>query len=391
MTAVSSIPGLIPNPTVNYTSPNATGSLSYKPVANQSGTAVITVTVTDNGGTALGGINTFTRTFTVTVTPVNDAPTLNGITDSAPILEDAALQTINLTGITAGGGESQTLTVTATSSNPALIPNPTVSYTSANATGSLSYTPASNLSGSAVITVTVTDTGGTANGGINTFVRTFTVVVAPYNHELVSSVKPLPVVSAPSFPVTWSGSVTSGISVLAAFDILVSTDGGPFKLWQHNTTATSAVFVGELGKDYRFNSIAIDATGGRERPPLTPDAETHTALFQRDLPSTSEDAKNPVGVAVSSLLGTAMTDADSGALRGIAVTGVSGQGTWQFSSDGITWKALSGASEDAAWLCRFVQGPIPARRQRGRCGRSGVPRLGPDVGNRGQDDRDCDW
>ena len=45
-----------------------------------------------------------------------------------------------------------------------------------------------------------------------------------------------------------------------------------------------------------------------------------------------------------------MTDADSGALRGLAVTGVSGKGTWQFSTDGITWKALTGASEDAAWL-----------------------------------------
>ena len=50
------------------------------------------------------------------------------------------IQTINLTGIAAGGSETQTLTVTATSSNPALIPNPTVTYTSPNATGSLSYT-----------------------------------------------------------------------------------------------------------------------------------------------------------------------------------------------------------------------------------------------------------
>ena len=79
---------------------------------------MITVTVTDDGGTANGGINTFIRTFTVTVLPVNDAPTLDAISDPAAILEDAGQQTINLTGISAGGGESQALTVTATSSNP---------------------------------------------------------------------------------------------------------------------------------------------------------------------------------------------------------------------------------------------------------------------------------
>ncbi len=114
VTATSSDPGLIPNPTVTYTSPNATGSLSYTPVANQSGVVTITVTVTDDGDTANGGVNTITRTFNVTVNAVNDAPTLDPIPDPAPISEDAGVQTINLSGISAGGGsrgESQGLDV----------------------------------------------------------------------------------------------------------------------------------------------------------------------------------------------------------------------------------------------------------------------------------------
>ena len=41
VTAVSSNPGLIPNPTVSYTSPGTTGSLRFTPVANASGTATI--------------------------------------------------------------------------------------------------------------------------------------------------------------------------------------------------------------------------------------------------------------------------------------------------------------------------------------------------------------
>jgi hypothetical protein len=92
------------------------------------------VTVRDNGGTVNGGVDAITRTFTVTVAAVNDAPTLDPI-GPVTLPEDAGLQTVNLAGIGAGPDELQTLTVTATSSNPGLIPDPTVSYTSPNATG----------------------------------------------------------------------------------------------------------------------------------------------------------------------------------------------------------------------------------------------------------------
>jgi len=49
LTATSNNPGLIPNPTIAYASPAAIDTLSYTPAANQSGTATIIVTVTDNG------------------------------------------------------------------------------------------------------------------------------------------------------------------------------------------------------------------------------------------------------------------------------------------------------------------------------------------------------
>ena len=110
VTATSDTPALIPKPTVSYTSPNATGSLTYTPAANAFGTAIVTVTVTDGGldnNLATPGDNgTFSRQFTVIVTGVNDPPTLDAIADPAPIAEDAGLQTVNLTGITAGAGES---------------------------------------------------------------------------------------------------------------------------------------------------------------------------------------------------------------------------------------------------------------------------------------------
>ena len=174
VTATSSNPGLVPTPAVSYTSPNASGNLTYTPLANANGSATITVTVND--GQAVN--NTVTRTFSVTVNAVNDAPTLNALSNLT-LAENAGLQNVNLSGISAGAAnESQTLTITATSSNPSLIPNPTVNYSSPNSSGSLTFTPVANADGSATITVTVND-GQAAN---NTVTRTFSVNVNAVNN-----------------------------------------------------------------------------------------------------------------------------------------------------------------------------------------------------------------
>lgn len=104
----------------------------------------------------------------------NNPPTLNAISNPASICQSSGLQTINMAGISTGSvNETQTLTITATSGNTGLIPNPTVNYTSPNTTGTLTYTPVAGVSGTAVITVTVND-GATNN---NILVRTFTVTV----------------------------------------------------------------------------------------------------------------------------------------------------------------------------------------------------------------------
>src|SRR5260221_14756982 len=71
--AVSSDPTVIGQPTVSYISPNPAGSLSFAPVPDANGRATITVTVDDgSGANAL-----VTRSFTVMVLAVNDAPMLD--------------------------------------------------------------------------------------------------------------------------------------------------------------------------------------------------------------------------------------------------------------------------------------------------------------------------
>ena len=210
VTATSGNTSLIPNPTVHYTSANTNGSLTFAPVTNANGSALVTVTVNDGGASN----NIVTRTFTVTVNPVNQPPTLNPI-NNLTLNENAGLQTVTLSGITSGAAnENQTLTVTATSSNTNLIPNPTINYTSPHTNGSLTFTPMTNVYGSAAISVTVND-GGTSN---NILTRSFTVNVQSNNDRTMPTVQ----ITAPTSNQQWTN---GGFTVTgkAGDNIAVST------------------------------------------------------------------------------------------------------------------------------------------------------------------------
>ncbi|MGH8526737.1 MAG: Ig-like domain-containing protein, partial [Gammaproteobacteria bacterium] len=111
------------------------------------------------------------HTVTNVVTP-NIPPTLASLA-SMTVLEDAGAHTVLLTGITSGG-ENQTLTVTASSTPPSLIPSIEVLYTSPRTTGTLSFVTGPNLSGTGVVNVTVSD-------GLAQTVRSFAVTVNPAN------------------------------------------------------------------------------------------------------------------------------------------------------------------------------------------------------------------
>ncbi|MDO8474140.1 MAG: tandem-95 repeat protein [bacterium] len=218
--------GVITNNVCTSGTPNTdTATIVYTPDDNYSGSASFTFTVTDAASA------TSTATISISVAAVNDPPTLNAITDPAAINEDAGLQTVNLAGISAGGGESQALTVTATSATTSVIPNPAVTYTSPNATGSLSYTPVANASGSSMITVTVKDVGldgtaGNADDGIAT--RTFTVNVTAVNDAPTASNGTLT-----------TNEDTQGTGVLSASDI----DGNPltYSIVSNGSKGTAAI------------------------------------------------------------------------------------------------------------------------------------------------------
>src|SRR5205085_8827336 len=102
------------------------------------------------------------------------------------VLEDQGNpHTVNLTGISAGptNESGQSISITASSSNTALIGAPTITYTSPNATGTLQFASATDANGTATISVTVQDNGGTANSGTDTTVTTFVVTVNAVNDQ----------------------------------------------------------------------------------------------------------------------------------------------------------------------------------------------------------------
>ena len=147
------------------------GTLTYTPAANANGSATVTVRLQDNGGTANGGVDTSAaQTFTITVTPVNDAPSFTKGADQT-VLEDAGAQTVAgwATAISAGPANesAQTLTFTVSNDN-----NGVVRVAAGDrGHGTLTYTPAANANGVATVTVTIRDDGGTANGGVDTSAR----------------------------------------------------------------------------------------------------------------------------------------------------------------------------------------------------------------------------
>ncbi len=162
MTRASSNTTLVPLANVVLGGSGAARTVTVTPAANQSGTATITVTVSD-------GTLTASDTFLLTVTAVNDVPTISNIVDQA-ILQNAATGAI---GVTVGDVETAaaSLTLTGASSNPTLVPGANVVFGGSGAARTVTVTPAANQSGTATITVSVND--GTVSTS-DTFVLTVT-------------------------------------------------------------------------------------------------------------------------------------------------------------------------------------------------------------------------
>jgi len=154
------------------------GTLTYTPAADANGVARVAVAVLDDGGTANGGIDSSGAVaFTVTIDPVNDAPRFTAGGDQAAISLLGAQSVPGwATGISPGPANesSQSVSFIVATDKPGLFSvQPTVT-----SDGTLTYTPGLVAVGIATVTVRAVDSGGTANGGMNTSApQTFTITI----------------------------------------------------------------------------------------------------------------------------------------------------------------------------------------------------------------------
>ena len=163
LSAASSNPTVLPPANVVFGGTGSSRTVTATPAVGQSGSATVSITVSDGQLTA-------TTTFVLTVTPANTPPTISGLSNRA-IDEDTSTGPMNFT---IGDAETpNSLVLSAASSNPTLVPNGNMVLGGSGANRTLTVTPALHQSGSATLTVSVSDGQMPAS---NSFVLTVNAV-----------------------------------------------------------------------------------------------------------------------------------------------------------------------------------------------------------------------
>ncbi|MDB5948100.1 MAG: hypothetical protein JWQ33_3126, partial [Ramlibacter sp.] len=370
------------------------------------GPATFSWKVTDDGGTANGGVDTLVESLTISLTAVNDAPVRTaGAISNVTLAEDAGATSLGLGALAYGPGggadeATQSLTVTVTALPAASLGhvvlangNSTVttggSYTVAELQG-MKFKPGPDANGGpATFSWTVADSGGTANGGVDALAGSLTITVTAVNDAPVrtgGTVSDLMTTdSSPTTSLNLAGlsygsggrsdeasqTLTYKVTVVPGASIgqVVLADG--VTAVTANTSYTLAQLQGMEfspapgsgggtgsfawtvqdnggvaggGVDTLAESLQIGVTAGPNAAPVLSGANAMSPVL--------EDSPGDAGTLVSSLVAGRVTDTNSGALAGIAVTGVNAaSGSWQYSlNGGASWSAISAPSPTSALL-----------------------------------------
>ena len=167
VTASSSNPALVPDANVVLEGSGADRTVTATPRPDSSGTTTITVSVSDESSTA-------SASYTLTVAPVNDAPTIQPLSDQT-ISEDQVSSA--LFGASDVETDLTSFNFSAASSNPDLLPAANVSFVGPDSDGlfRVDAAPRTDSTGTATITVTVDDLDG------ETTSTSYVVTVEPVN------------------------------------------------------------------------------------------------------------------------------------------------------------------------------------------------------------------
>ncbi|MFC5528072.1 S-layer homology domain-containing protein [Cohnella yongneupensis] len=160
---------------------DALQKIFYRPNLVASGSDTLNVTVTDSGSADDRAAASAVFTLPIPIFNVNDAPTFN-LGTNLSVKEGSERQTVAgfATAMSTGSpDEAQSLTFITTNSKPALF----LEQPAVDSSGTLTYRPQPNVHGTATVSVSLKDDGGTAYGGVDTATHTFTITVDQYNHS----------------------------------------------------------------------------------------------------------------------------------------------------------------------------------------------------------------
>ena len=149
LTATSDNTTLVPLQNITFGGTGSARTLNITPPTLQSGTARITVTANDGFAKAI-------QTFNLTVTPVNQPPIIASTIPAQTIPMNGSSSTLS---VLVGDPDTAAtdLILSATSSNPALIPAGGLTLGGSGFSRTLKITPTTGVSGSAVVTIQISD------------------------------------------------------------------------------------------------------------------------------------------------------------------------------------------------------------------------------------------
>jgi len=241
---------------------SSAGSLTFMPAPNVFGIVTVTVRVQDDGGTANGGQDiSAAQSFTITISPLNDAPTLDQPAN-VTVFEDSGTTTVALTGITAGVGEStQTLSFTYASSAPGIIASQSAPQVVTGNSALLSFTPLANANGTTDLTITLIDNGGTGAGDVNSVTRVLRVNVQPVNDAPIATGQTLSVIERNPLALALSGTdIDSGI---LTYTVVSTPQHGALSGLSPNLTYTPVTgYVGPDSFTFKANDGQLDSALG---------------------------------------------------------------------------------------------------------------------------------
>lgn len=254
----------------------AANNLTFKTAQDATTNVTLTVSINDGGFSGSGGEQTDTKTITLNVSAVNDAP-INNVPGAQTAQQNIALgfntangNAISITDVDSGNG---LMTVTLTATNGRLTLGSLTGITLILGTGvndaalmfegtranlnaalqTLSFKSASNFLGSASLTIETNDNGNSGGGGAKTDTDVISISVIPVNPKVLN-------VSAQSANGTYK--IGDTVLINLAFDQAVNVDttgGTPSLLLETGLIDRDATYVSGSGSNTLVFSYTVQA------------------------------------------------------------------------------------------------------------------------------------